>query len=94
MQASEAIPFMTLLFETYFFVFVSLTFSECDARILYLSCLFLGFSTYTSLFRFSCIISIGNHMISDAIWDKSAPENFSKANQIARTRGVSAICIL
>ena len=33
-------------------------------------------------------------MISDAIWDKSASENFSKANQIARTRGVSAICIL
>ena len=33
-------------------------------------------------------------MISDAIWDKSAPANFSKANQIARTRGVSEICIL
>ena len=26
-------------------------------------------------------ISIGNHMISSAIWDKSARVNFSKANQ-------------
>ena len=33
-------------------------------------------------------------MVSDAIWDKSAPADFSKAKQIARARGVSAICIL
>ena len=26
------------------------------------------------------LISIGNHMISSAIWDKSAGVNFSKAN--------------
>ena len=39
-------------------------------------------------------ISIGNHMISSAIWDKSARVNFSKANQIARARRASAICSL
>ena len=32
------------------------------------------------------IISIGNHMISSAIWDKSARANFSKTNKIARAR--------
>ena len=37
-------------------------------------------------------IRIGNHMISSAIWDKSARVNFSKANQIARARRASAIC--
>ena len=30
--------------------------------------------------------SIGNHMISSAIWDKSAQVHFSKTNQIARCR--------
>ena len=39
-------------------------------------------------------ICIGNHMISSAIWDKSARVNFSKANQIARARRASAICSL
>ena len=39
-------------------------------------------------------ISIGNHMISSTIWDKSARVNFSKANQIARARRASAICSL
>ena len=39
------------------------------------------------------VISIGNHMVSSAIWDKSARENFSKANQIARARRASVICI-
>ena len=38
------------------------------------------------------LICIGNHMISSAIWDKSARVNFSKANQIARARRASAIC--
>ena len=28
------------------------------------------------------LISIGNHMISSAIWDKSARVNFSKTNKI------------
>ena len=37
---------------------------------------------------------IGNHMISSAIWDKSARVNFSKTNQIARARRASAICSL
>ena len=37
-------------------------------------------------------VCIGNHMISSAIWDKSARVNFSKANQIARARRASAIC--
>ena len=36
------------------------------------------------------MIGIGNHMISSAIWDKSARVNFSKTNQI-RAR---AICSL
>ena len=40
------------------------------------------------------VVSIGNHMISSAIWDKSARVNFSKANQIARARRASAICSL
>ena len=39
-------------------------------------------------------ISIGNHMISSTIWDKSAGVNFSKTNKIARARRASAICIL
>ena len=39
-------------------------------------------------------IRIDNHMISSAIWDKSARVNFSKANQIARARRASAICSL
>ena len=37
---------------------------------------------------------IGNHMISSAIWDKSARANFSKANEIAVARRASAICSL
>ena len=37
------------------------------------------------------LIGIGNHMISSAIWDKSARVNFSKANQIARARRASGI---
>ena len=32
----------------------------------------------------TCIRSIGNHMISSAIWDKSAQVNFSKTKKIAR----------
>ena len=47
-----------------------------------------------SLHSFILLICIGNHMISNAIWDKSARENFSKANQIARARRASAICTL
>ena len=39
-------------------------------------------------------VCIGNHMISSAIWDKSAPVNFSKTNKIARARRASAICSL
>ena len=39
-------------------------------------------------------ISKGNHMISSAIWDKSARVNFSKTNKIARARRASAICSL
>ena len=39
-------------------------------------------------------LRIGNHMISSAIWDKSARVNFSKANQIPRARRASAICSL
>ena len=42
----------------------------------------------------SVTICIGNHMISSAIWDKSARVNFSKANKIARARRASAICSL
>ena len=38
-------------------------------------------------------VTIGNHMISSAIWDKSARVNFSKANQIARARRARAICM-
>ena len=48
----------------------------------------------TKLKRASKMICIGNHMISSAIWDKSARVNFSKANQIARARRASAICSL
>ena len=44
--------------------------------------------------KLSSIVRIGNHMISSAIWDKSARVNFSKANQIARARRASAICSL
>ena len=40
------------------------------------------------------IFSIGNHMISSAIWDKSAQVNFSKTNKIARARKASAVCSL
>ena len=36
-------------------------------------------------------ISIGNHMISSAIWDKSAQVNFSKTNKIERAHRASAI---
>ena len=44
---------------------------------------------YKVLFR-----TLVYHMISSAIWDKSARVNFSKANQIARARRASAICSL
>ena len=47
--------------------------------------------TYSTILK---IISIGNHMISSAIWDKSARVNFSKTNKIARARRASAICSL
>ena len=43
--------------------------------------------------HFYCF-SIGNHMISSAIWDKSARVNFSKTNKIARARRAGAICSL
>ena len=43
------------------------------------------------LFICTCI---GNHMISSAIWDKSARLNFSRANQFAQACRVSAICSL
>ena len=36
----------------------------------------------------------GNHMISSAMWDKSAQVYFSKANKIARAHRASAICSL
>ena len=49
-------------------------------------------SELTNFFMY--IISIGNHMISNAIWDKSARVNFSKTNKIARARRASAICSL
>ena len=39
-------------------------------------------------------VGIGIHMISNEIWNKSTRINFSKANQIARARRVSAICSL
>ena len=35
------------------------------------------------------VISKGNHMISSAIWDKSARVNLSKTNKIARARRAS-----
>ena len=39
------------------------------------------------------VSGIGNHMISSAIWNKSARVNFFvKATKIARARKVSAIC--
>ena len=44
--------------------------------------------------RISHALHIGNHMISSATWDKSAPLNFSKAYQIARAGRPSAICSL
>ena len=45
------------------------------------------------IFQYNCI-SIGNHMISSAIWDKSARVNLSKTNKITRARRASAICSL
>ena len=39
-------------------------------------------------------ISIGNHMISRAIWDKSARVNFSKTNKIARARRAMYVLII
>ena len=36
-------------------------------------------------------VSVGNHMISSAIWDTSAQVNTSKAFQIARARRARAI---
>ena len=40
------------------------------------------------------VLSIGNHMFSSAIWDKSARVNFSKTNQITRASRASAISSL
>ena len=40
-----------------------------------------------TFFIYWFLISIGNHMISSAIWDKLARINFSKTNQIARPVG-------
>ena len=37
-------------------------------------------------------ISMGNRVISSAIWDKSAQVNFSKTNKIARACRASAVC--
>ena len=39
-------------------------------------------------------ISIGNHMISSAVWNKRARVNFSKTNKSARARRASALCSL
>ena len=39
-------------------------------------------------------ISVGNHMISSAIWDKSTRVNFLKTNKFAQARRASAICSL
>ena len=38
-------------------------------------------NSYASIYGNS-FISVGNHMISSAIWDKSARVNFSKANNL------------
>ena len=38
------------------------------------------------------IISIGNSMVSSAIWEKHARVSFSKTYKIARVRRTSAIC--
>ena len=54
--------------------------------------IFVNSNDQSLMFTFKAEISIGNHMISSAIWDKSARVNFSKANQIARARRASAIC--
>ena len=45
--------------------------------------LLIVFSKITHYRGYLSKICIGNHMISSAIWDKSARVNFSKANQIA-----------
>ena len=37
------------------------------------------------------VFSVGNHMISSAIWNKNARVNFSKTNKSARARRASAI---
>ena len=45
------------------------------------------------LFRYvNYSVSIANHMILSAIWDKSERVNFSKTNKIARARKASSIC--
>ena len=38
------------------------------------------------------LISIGNSMVSSAIWEKHARVSFSKTYKIARVRRMSAIC--
>ena len=58
------------------------------------ACVYIYFSFQIKKVQFLDSFEIGNHMISSAIWDKSARVNFSKANQIARARRASAICSL
>ena len=43
-------------------------------------------------FLIFCSISIGNSMVSSAIWEKHARVSFSKTYKIARVRRTSAIC--
>ena len=38
------------------------------------------------------IVSIGNSMVSSAIWEKHVQVSFSKTYKIARVRRMSAIC--
>ena len=38
------------------------------------------------------IVSIGNSMVSSAIWEKHVRVSFSKTYKIARVRRMSAIC--
>ena len=53
----------------------------------------LRLPTNGRLKRNASAVCKGNRMISSAIWDKSAQENISKANNIARARRASAICV-
>ena len=40
-----------------------------------------------------CAVSIGNSMVSSAIWEKHARVSFSKTYKIARVRRTSSICV-